>query len=54
MPKELLPIIDKALIRYAAEEAVVAGTEILIFVTGRHKPVIEDHFDNNEELELAL
>ena len=51
MPKELLPIIDKPLIQYAAEEAIAAGLDTLIFVTGRNKRAIEDHFDNNSELE---
>jgi UTP--glucose-1-phosphate uridylyltransferase len=54
MPKELLPIIDKPLIQYAAEEAIAAGLDTLIFVTGRNKRAIEDHFDGNNELELAL
>ncbi len=54
MPKELLPVIDKPLIQYAAEEAVRAGIDTLIFVTGRNKRGIEDHFDRNEELENAL
>jgi len=54
MPKELLPIIDKPLIQYAAEEAIGAGIDTLIFVTGRNKRAIEDHFDTNLELELAL
>ena len=54
MPKELLPIIDKPLIQYAAEEAIAAGLDTLIFVTGRNKRAIEDHFDNNNELEIAL
>ncbi len=54
MPKELLPIIDKPLIQYAAEEAIAAGIETLIFVTGRNKRAIEDHFDSNQELEMAL
>ena len=54
MPKELLPIIDKPLIQYAAEEAIAAGIETLIFVTGRNKRAIEDHFDSNNELEMAL
>ena len=54
MPKELLPIIDKPLIQYAAEEAIAAGLDTLIFITGRHKRAIEDHFDGNNELELAL
>ena len=54
MPKELLPILDKPLIQYAAEEAVAAGIDTLIFVTGRNKRAIEDHFDANIELEAAL
>ena len=54
MPKELLPIIDKPLIQYAVEEAVNAGISTLIFVTGRNKRAIEDHFDSNPELEMAL
>jgi UTP--glucose-1-phosphate uridylyltransferase len=54
MPKELLPIIDKPLIQYAAEEAIAAGIDTLIFVTGRNKRAIEDHFDTNFELVAAL
>ncbi len=54
MPKELLPIVDKPLIQYAAEEAISAGIDTLIFVTGRNKRAIEDHFDSNQELEAAL
>jgi len=54
MPKELLPIIDKPLIQYAAEEAIAAGLDTLIFVTGRNKRAIEDHFDSNSELEAVL
>jgi len=54
MPKELLPIIDKPIIQYAVEEAVAAGITDLIFVTGRTKRAIEDHFDTNPELERAL
>jgi len=54
MPKELLPIIDKPLIQYAVEEAIDAGIDTLIFVTGRNKRSIEDHFDANLELEAAL
>ena len=54
MPKELLPIIDKPLIQYAVEEAVAAGIDTMIFVTGRNKRAVEDHFDNNQELEMAL
>ena len=54
MPKELLPIVDKPLIQYSVEEAISAGIETLIFVTGRNKRAIEDHFDSNIELENAL
>lgn len=54
MPKELLPIVDKPLIQYAAEEAISAGIDTLIFVTGRNKRAIEDHFDANNELEAML
>ncbi len=54
MPKELLPIINKPLIQYAVEEAIEAGCNTLIFVTGRNKRAIEDHFDRNIELEIAL
>jgi len=53
-PKEMLPIVDKPLIQYAAEEAVAAGIEQLIFVTSSSKRVIEDHFDKNQELEDEL
>jgi UTP--glucose-1-phosphate uridylyltransferase len=54
MPKELLPVVDKPLIQYAAEEAIAAGVDTLIFVTGRNKRAIEDHFDANNELETLL
>lgn len=54
MPKELLPIIDKPIIQYAVEEAVAAGITDLVFVTGRTKRAIEDHFDANPELEREL
>jgi len=54
MPKELLPIIDKPIIQYAVEEALAAGITELIFVTGRAKRAIEDHFDANLELEAQL
>jgi UTP--glucose-1-phosphate uridylyltransferase len=54
MPKELLPIIDKPIIQYAVEEAIAAGITELIFVTGRTKRAIEDHFDANPELEREL
>ena len=53
-PKEMLPVVDKPLIQYAAEEAVEAGITDLIFVTGRAKRAIEDHFDTAAELELEL
>lgn len=53
-PKEMLPIVDKPLIQYAVEEAVAAGITELIFVTNSSKRAIEDHFDSNFELELAL
>ena len=54
MPKELLPVIDKPLIQYAVEEAISANIETLIFITGRNKRAIEDHFDRNIELENFL
>jgi len=54
MPKEMLPIVDKPLIQYAVEEALAAGITELIFVTGRHKRAIEDHFDRTPELEGEL
>ncbi|MDA8768454.1 UTP--glucose-1-phosphate uridylyltransferase [Planktomarina temperata] len=54
MLQELLPIVDKPLIQYAVEEAIAAGIDTLIFVTGRNKRAIEDYFDNNQELEMAL
>src|SRR5437868_7746330 len=53
-PKEMLPIVDKPLIQYAVEEAVGAGITDLIFVTGRGKRAIEDHFDKAYELEAEL
>lgn len=53
-PKEMLPIVDKPLIQYAAEEAVEAGIEVLVFVTGRNKRSIPDHFDKAYELEAEL
>lgn len=54
MPKEMLPVVDKPLIQYAVEEAVAAGVTELIFVTGRSKRAIEDHFDSALELEMEL
>jgi len=53
-PKEMLPIVDKPLIQYAAEEAITAGADELIFVTSSSKRAIEDHFDKNYELETEL
>ena len=53
-PKEMLPIVDKPLIQYAAEEALGAGAEKLVFITGSAKRAIEDHFDTNQELEAEL
>ncbi|MDH5472546.1 MAG: UTP--glucose-1-phosphate uridylyltransferase GalU [Gammaproteobacteria bacterium] len=53
-PKEMLPIVDKPLIQYAAEEAVAAGIDTLIFINGRNKRSIEDHFDKAYELEAEL
>ena len=54
LPKEMLPIVDKPLIEYAVDEARSAGIEEFIFVTGRGKTAIEDHFDNHYELEQTL
>lgn len=53
-PKEMLPIVDKPLIQYAVEEAIGAGMTEMVFITGRHKRAIEDHFDKNYELEAEL
>lgn len=53
-PKEMLVVVDKPLIQYAVEEAVASGITDLIFVTGRHKRAIEDHFDSSAELEAEL
>jgi len=54
MPKEMLPVVDRPLIQHVVDEARQAGIEHLIFVTGRNKGVIEDHFDRQFELELTL
>jgi UTP--glucose-1-phosphate uridylyltransferase len=54
MPKEMLPVVDKPLIQYAVEEASAAGIEDFIFVTGRGKTAIEDHFDHSHELQQTL
>jgi UTP--glucose-1-phosphate uridylyltransferase len=53
-PKEMLPIVDKPLIQYAAEEALAAGADKLVFITGYAKRAIEDHFDTDHELEQEL
>jgi len=53
-PKEMLPIVDKPLIQYAVEEALAAGAEKLVFITGYSKRAIEDHFDSDLELEKEL
>jgi len=53
-PKEMLPIVDKPLIQYAVDEALSAGADTLIFITGSSKRAIEDHFDSNPELESVL
>jgi UTP--glucose-1-phosphate uridylyltransferase len=54
MPKEMLPVVDKPLIQYAVEECIASGIEHIIFVTGRRKSAIEDHFDLAPELEQFL
>ncbi len=54
IPKEMLPVVDKPLIQYAVEEALEAGIEDIILVTGRNKQVMEDHFDHAYELEKIL
>jgi UTP--glucose-1-phosphate uridylyltransferase len=53
-PKEMLPIVDKPLIQYAVDEALSAGADTLVFITGSSKRAIEDHFDSNAELEAVL
>ncbi|HEY4777181.1 MAG TPA: UTP--glucose-1-phosphate uridylyltransferase GalU [Candidatus Acidoferrales bacterium] len=53
-PKEMLPVVDKPLIQYAVEECIASGIESVIFVTGRRKNAIEDHFDSAPELEAFL
>ncbi|MCW8890305.1 MAG: UTP--glucose-1-phosphate uridylyltransferase GalU [Sedimenticola sp.] len=54
IPKEMLPVVDKPLIQYAVEEAVAAGVDMLVFITGRNKTAITDHFDKAYELEHQL
>src|SRR5471032_820579 len=53
-PKEMMPVVDKPLIQYAVEEAVAAGMTDMIFITGRNKRAIEDHFDKAYEVEAEL
>ena len=53
-PKEMLPVVDKPLIQYAVEDAIKAGITSLIFINGRNKRAIEDHFDSAPELEQLL
>src|SRR5919107_3148121 len=50
LPKEMLPVVDRPIIQYALEEAAAAGAEEFVFVTGRGKTIIEDHFDRAFEL----
>src|SRR5690242_10922742 len=54
IPKEMLPVVDKPAIQYVVEEAVSAGLDDLLIITGRNKTAIEDHFDRAWELEAAL
>src|SRR5436853_2333726 len=53
-PKEMLPLVDKPLIQYGVEEAIAAGCDQIIIITGRGKTAIEDHFDHSYELEKML
>src|SRR5690625_7918233 len=53
-PKEMLPVVDKPLIQYAVNEAVAAGIHTLVFITGRTKRAIADHFDRAPEFEMEL
>jgi UTP--glucose-1-phosphate uridylyltransferase len=54
IPKEMLPIVDRPIIQYAVDEAIEAGCDTLIFITGRSKRAVEDYFDRNPELEAEL
>src|SRR5689334_2958754 len=54
MPKEMLTVVDRPLIQYAVEECLAAGIEEFVFVTGRNKSALEDHFDSAYELEVTL
>src|ERR1700758_1053004 len=53
-PRDMVPVVDKPLIQYAVEEALAAGAQRLVFITGASKRAIEDHFDSDQELELML
>src|SRR5262245_24926628 len=53
-PKEMLPVVDRPAIQYVVEEAVAAGIDDILIITGRNKRAIEDHFDRNVELEIEL
>ena len=53
-PKEMLPVVDKPAIQYVVEEAVAAGLHDVLFITGRSKRALEDHFDDSPELEAEL
>src|SRR5215470_19725670 len=54
IPKEMLPVFDRPAIQYVVDEAIAAGIEHIVFVTGRNKGAIEDYFDHASELEAAL
>jgi len=54
MPKEMLPVVDKPAIQFVVEEAVAAGMDDVLFITSRGKRALEDHFDRNTDLEVAL
>ena len=54
VPKEMLTVVDKPVVQYVVEEAIAAGVEHFVFVTGRNKGVIEDHFDIQVELDTTL
>ncbi len=54
MPKEMVPVVDKPVIQYVAEEAVASGCDDILIITDKNKRAIEDHFDNAPELNLHL
>ncbi len=54
IPKEMLPLVDKPIIQYGVEEAIASGIEHIIFITGRGKGAMEDHFDISYELDATL